>query len=47
MPATTVFRALVESLDDNMERVDGAYDHLSQALTNAFDGYVDDVASMV
>ncbi|PSQ54653.1 SWIM zinc finger domain-containing protein [Halobacteriales archaeon SW_8_68_21] len=39
--ATTVYRALVESLDDNMERVDGAYDHFSKAFSRALDGYVD------
>ncbi len=39
--AAAVYRALVESLDDNMERVDGAYDHFSQAFTRALDGYVD------
>ena len=40
-PAAAVYRALVEALDDNMERVDGAYDHFSQAFTRALDGYVD------
>ncbi|MDT3437387.1 SWIM zinc finger family protein [Haloarcula sp. 1CSR25-25] len=39
--AATVYRALVESLDDNMERVDGAYDHFSCAFSRALDGYVD------
>jgi len=43
--ATTVYRALVESLDDNMERVDGAYDHFSRAFSQALDGYVDCVAT--
>ncbi|WP_336338723.1 SWIM zinc finger family protein [Haloarcula brevis] len=42
--AATVYRALVESLDDNMERVDGAYDHFSRAFSRALDGYVDCVA---
>lgn len=42
--AATVYRALVESLDDNMERVDGAYDHLSSAFSRALDGYVDCIA---
>ncbi|WP_435099774.1 SWIM zinc finger family protein [Halorubrum sp. N11] len=41
-----VYRALVESLDDNMERVDGAYDHFSQAFTRALDGYVDCAAAV-
>ena len=39
--AAAVYRALVESLDDNMDRVDGAYDHFSQAFSRALDGYVD------
>jgi len=43
--AATVYRALVESLDDNMERVDGAYDHFSRAFSRALDGYVDCVAA--
>jgi uncharacterized Zn finger protein len=43
--AATVYRALVESLDDNMERVDGAYDHFSQGFTRALDGYVDCVST--
>jgi uncharacterized Zn finger protein len=43
--AATVYRALVESLDDNMERVDGAYDHFSRAFSRALGGYVDCVAA--
>lgn len=43
--AATVYRALVESLDDNMERVDGTYDHFSSAFSRALDGYVDCVAA--
>jgi len=43
--AATAYRALVESLDDNMERVDGAYDHFSQAFTRALDGYVECAAT--
>jgi uncharacterized Zn finger protein len=43
--AATVYRALVESLDDNMERVDGAYDHFSRAFSRALDRYVDCVAA--
>ncbi|RCU44306.1 SWIM zinc finger domain-containing protein [Haloplanus salinus] len=43
--AATVYRALVESLDDNMERVDGAYDHFSSAFSRALDGYVDCVTA--
>jgi len=44
-PAAVVYRALVESLDDNMECVDGAYDHFSQAFSQALDGYVDCVGA--
>ena len=43
--AAAVYRALVESLDDNMDRVDGAYDHFSQAFARALDGYVDCAAT--
>ncbi|MDB2273369.1 SWIM zinc finger family protein [Halorubrum ezzemoulense] len=43
--AAVVYRALVESLDDNMERVDGAYDHFSRAFTRALDGYVECAAT--
>jgi len=42
--AATVYRALVEGLDDNMNLVDGAYDHFAQAFQTALDGYVDCVA---
>ncbi|MFD1571420.1 SWIM zinc finger family protein [Halorubrum laminariae] len=43
--AAAVYRALVESLDDNMDLVDGAYDHFSQAFARALDGYVDCAAA--
>ena len=43
--AATVYRALVEGLDDNMDLVDGAYDHFTQAFQRALDGYVDCVAN--
>jgi uncharacterized Zn finger protein len=43
--AATVYRALAESLDDNMERVDGAYDHFSRTFSRALGGYVDCVAA--
>jgi len=43
--AAIVYRALIESLDDNMERVDGAYDHFSSAFSRALNGYVDCVAA--
>ena len=38
--AAAVYRALVESLDDNMDRVDGAYDQFSQAFSRALDDYI-------
>ena len=44
--AAIVYRALVEALDNNMERVDGAYDHFSRAFRRALDGYVDCVAAV-
>ena len=44
--AAAVYQALVESLDDNMDRVDGAYDHFSQAFARALDGYVDCAAAL-
>ena len=40
-----MYRALIESLDGNMERVDGAYDHFSQVFKRALDGYVDCVTA--
>jgi len=43
--AATVYRAIVEGLDDNMNLVDGAYDHFAQAFQRALDGYVDCVAN--
>jgi uncharacterized Zn finger protein len=43
--AATVYRALVEGLDDNIDLVDGAYDHFAQAFQRALDGYVDCVAN--
>ncbi|WP_123620066.1 SWIM zinc finger domain-containing protein [Halorubrum sp. CSM-61] len=43
--SAVVFRALVESLDDNMDRVDGAYDQFSQAFARALDGYVECAAA--
>lgn len=42
--AATVYRGLVEGLDDNMNNVDGAYDHFAQAFQRALDGYVACVA---
>jgi len=43
--AVTVYRALVEGLDNNMNLVDGAYDHFAQAFQRALDGYIDCVAN--
>lgn len=43
--AATVYRALVEGLDDNMEHVDGAYDHFANAFQTALDSYVDCLAN--
>ena len=43
--AATVYRALVEGLGDNMDRVDGAYDDFTRAFQTALDGYVDCVAT--
>jgi uncharacterized Zn finger protein len=43
--AATVYRALVEGLDDDMDLVDGAYDHFAGAFQRALDGYVDCVAN--
>lgn len=43
--AATVYRALVEGLDDNMNLVDGAYDHFARTFRRALDGYVDCVAN--
>jgi uncharacterized Zn finger protein len=39
--AATVYHALIESLDDNMDLVDGAYDHFAGAFQRALDGYVE------
>jgi uncharacterized Zn finger protein len=43
--AAAVYRALVEGLDDNMEHVDGAYDHFANAFQTALDTYVDCLAN--
>ena len=43
--AATVYRALVEGIDDNMDLVDGAYDHFAQAFQRALDGCIDCVAN--
>ncbi|MFC7185493.1 SWIM zinc finger family protein [Halorubrum yunnanense] len=43
--AAAVYRAPVESLDGNMERVDEAYEHFSQAFKRALHGHVDCVTA--
>jgi uncharacterized Zn finger protein len=43
--AATVYRALVEALDDDMDIVDGAYNHFAKAFQRALDGYVDCVVA--
>ncbi|MFT4923013.1 MAG: putative Zn finger protein [Halobacteriales archaeon] len=43
--AATVYRALTEGLDDNMELVDGSYDHFAGAFQRALNGYVECVAT--
>jgi uncharacterized Zn finger protein len=43
--AATVYQALIESLDDNMELVDGSYDHFARAFQRALDGYVECVGA--
>ncbi|MFD1586465.1 SWIM zinc finger domain-containing protein [Halorientalis brevis] len=39
--AATVYRALFEGIDDNIDLVDAAYDHYARAFQTALDGYVD------
>ncbi|UPW01372.1 SWIM zinc finger family protein [Halorussus gelatinilyticus] len=39
--ATTIFRALVTSIDEHMHLVDGAYDHYARTFSTALDAYVD------
>jgi uncharacterized Zn finger protein len=39
--AATVYRALFEGIDDNHARIDAAYDHYTNALQSALDGYTD------
>lgn len=43
--AAAVYRTLVEGLDDNMDLVDGAYDHFAQTFQTVLDGYVDCTAN--
>lgn len=39
--AATIFRAIVESIDEYMHLVDGAYDHYARTFSTALDSYVD------
>ena len=39
--AATVYRALVEGIDDNEVRIDAAYDHYAKAVQSALDEYVE------
>lgn len=39
--AATVYRGVFEGIDDNMNRIDAAYDHYTQTVQSALDGYVD------
>lgn len=41
LAAATVYRALIETIDDNIHLVDAAYDHYAQSFQSALDGYVD------
>ena len=39
--AVPIYRGLIEGIDDNIELVDGAYDHFASAFQDALDGFVD------
>lgn len=41
LTAATVYRALFETIDENMDRIDAAYDHYTKTLRTALDGYVE------
>lgn len=41
LAAVTIYRVLFEEVDEQFERIDGAYDHYAQTLQRALDGYVD------
>lgn len=41
LAAATVYRGVIEGIDDNLTRVDAAYDHYTQTLQSALDGYVE------
>lgn len=41
LAAATVYRAVFEGIDDNMVRIDAAYDHYARTIQSALDGYID------
>lgn len=43
--ATTVYRAIVEGVEGNSDRIDAAYGHYARVFQRALDGYVDCVQS--
>lgn len=43
--AVSIYRGLIEGIDNNIELVDGAYDHFAAAFQDALDGYVDCVVA--
>lgn len=42
--AATIYRALAEGIDENMNLVDAAYDHYAQAFRSTLDAYVECVS---
>lgn len=42
--AAAIYRGLAEGIDENMDRVDAAYDHYARAFQSALDGYVECVS---
>lgn len=41
LAAATVYRAVFEGIDDNMARIDAAYDHYAKTIGTALDRYTD------
>jgi uncharacterized Zn finger protein len=41
LAAATIYRAVFEGIDDNIQYVDAAYDHYADRFQTALDGYVD------
>ena len=39
--AATVYRAVTESIEENIDRIEGAYGHYERTFQRALDGYVD------